>query len=66
MNLEIVLTRDRSSGRIHKRVREGNRLLVDERCNLDAAGAFDEVTEAALEDADVGQACEFCFPPATD
>jgi hypothetical protein len=58
--LAVVLTEDASSGRIHKRVREGGRLLVDERCNTDAAGAYEVIGSAV--DADPARLCRYCFP----
>ena len=57
-----ILTRDLSSGRIHKRYRLGESLLTDERDNLDDAGAFDIITQAELADASPGDLCERCFP----
>ena len=62
----VVLTRDQSSGRIHRRVRDGDRLLVDERCNLDQAGAYEIVDEAALADVDAEAFCGHCFPEPRD
>lgn len=60
-NLDIVLTRDRSSGRVHRRMRHGGRLMVDERCQTDQSGAF-EVVEAEALPANAAR-CRFCFPP---
>ncbi len=66
---EEVLTRDTSSGRIHRRV-----LLVDGRLipfggepdNLDDAGAYSVLTTEegalALEKAEPGELCLRCFP----
>jgi hypothetical protein len=62
---EVVFTRDTSSGRIHRRVRDGDRLLVDERDNLDQAGAYEIVEEAALADVDAEAFCRHCFPEPT-
>jgi hypothetical protein len=61
---EVVYTRDLSSGKVHKRVRQGERLLVDERCNLDQAGAFEIVDPDNAGDF----TCGHCFPdqPAPD
>ena len=64
---DIVWTEDISSQRIHRRVREGAALLVDERCNLDAAGAFRVLTEvefAAVAGDD--RLCQHCFPRGDD
>jgi hypothetical protein len=61
---EIVLTRDLSSGRIHRRVlMPSGELLVNEGCNLDDAGAYEVVGAEALENAEPGQLCENDFPP---
>lgn len=59
-----ILTRDLSSGRIHRRN------LVDgivtpqsfEADNLDQAGEYEVVTADALEHAEPGELCERCFP----
>jgi hypothetical protein len=59
---DTVLTRDTTSGRIHKRVQLDGRLLVDERDNLDDAGAYEVVTEADIEDLPVAVFCRHCFP----
>ncbi|MBA3585070.1 MAG: hypothetical protein H0W36_11185 [Gemmatimonadetes bacterium] len=65
MTLERVLTRDRSSGRIHERFRDGNRLLSGEACNLDDAGEFDVIGDVADVPAD--RLCRYCFSdPGTD
>lgn len=58
---EIVYTRDRSSGRIHKRVRVGDGLTTFEGDNLDEAGMSDEL--ATLADVDPSDLCQRCFPP---
>lgn len=59
---DVILTRDEHSGRIHKRVRNGRRLMVDERCNLDQAGTYLVIGEGQVADADEGSLCRFCFP----
>lgn len=51
---------DRSSGRVHVRVRDGGRLLSDERCQADQSGAWDEVGSA--EGAEERDLCRWCFP----
>ena len=56
----VVHTRDRSSGRYHVRYRIDNRLVVDERCNLDQSGAYDEVEPPA--DVEIGLLCKYCHP----
>lgn len=60
---DVVLTRDESSGKIHKRVRNGKRLMVDERDNLDAAGTYRIIGQSEVEDADPSSLCEWCFAP---
>lgn len=57
-----VYTRDLSSGRVHIRIQQGKRLLVDERCNLDSAGAYEVVPETSLVDVDDEAFCHWCFP----
>ena len=61
---EVVLTRDESSGRLHKRyLTESGALASLEADNLDDAGAFEIVTDVEIgDDADL---CARCFPPPT-
>lgn len=54
---DIVLTRDRSSGRIHKRVRIGKGLASMEGCNLDQAGAYEILFELPPNP----KLCKRCF-----
>ncbi len=58
---EAILTRDRSSGRVHRRVRIGTNaaLLVDERCQTDQSGDYEVIgsTEGIEPDA----LCRWCF-----
>jgi hypothetical protein len=57
---EIVLTRDKSSGRVHRRMRLGDGLATLEGDNLDEAGAYEVlVTLANVDPADL---CRNCFP----
>jgi hypothetical protein len=58
---EVVLTRDKSSGRIHKRVRVGSGLATLEGDNLDEAGLYDVLV--TLADVDPDDLCRNCFPP---
>jgi hypothetical protein len=66
---EQITTRDRSSGRFHKRYIINGRTVVDERCNLDQAGAYDvmpQVSRASRGDGvpigtDPALLCKFCF-----
>lgn len=60
---EEVLTRDRSSGRIHKRYRtENGQLATLEGDNLDVAGTY-EIIET-VEGAEPDDLCRNCFPDA--
>lgn len=61
-----IITRDRSSERIHFRYIEvqengAERTLVDERCQTDQSGKFDVLTEVP-ESADRNTLCRWCFP----
>jgi len=58
----IVYTRDKSSGRIHKRVQLGDGLATLEGDNLDEAGAY-EILDT-LADSDPDDLCVNCFPKA--
>ena len=59
--MEIVYTRDDSSGTIHKRYRtDAGDLLTDERDNLDDAGSFTVLAEDAVSIASLHW-CERCF-----
>jgi hypothetical protein len=55
---DVVYTRDLSSGKVHKRIHDGDRLLVDERCNLDQAGEFEVIDPDQAGD----YTCGHCFP----
>lgn len=57
-----VLTKDRSTGRIHKRIQlTGTKeLLTFEGDNLDVSGEFDIIESAS--DADESALCHRCFP----
>ena len=64
---EEVITRDRSSGRLHKQtLREDGRLTSFEGCNLDDAGEAEILTpeEAtrAIENAEPWSLCRNDFP----
>lgn len=56
---EVILTRDVSSGTVHKRVTLGDGLATLEGDNLDDAGEY-EVIEA-LEESDYAHLCRNCF-----
>jgi hypothetical protein len=58
-----VHTRDLSSGRIHLRIRVGSTLFVDERCNLDQAGEYEEIDQEAVDAAARAAKCLRCYPP---
>ncbi len=60
---DSVLTRDLSSGRIHRRTVVGDALQSFEQDNLDAAGNYEVITAEQLADAEPGELCERCFPP---
>lgn len=63
---EEVLTRDSSSGRIHRRIRmPSGELLSNEGCNLDDAGAYEVIDAEQLANAEAGQLCENDFPDAS-
>ena len=56
---EKVYTRDDSSGMVHVRIRDGDRLLVDERDNLDQAGSY-TIIESVV-DVEPEHLCRHCF-----
>jgi hypothetical protein len=56
----IVFTRDKSSGRVHKRAQVGDGLATLEGDNLDEAGAY-EILDT-LADTDPDDLCSNCFP----
>lgn len=58
-----VLTRDVSSGRIHRRIRVGDRLATLEEDNLDSAGEYEIITYEQMQTAEPDQLCLRCFPP---
>ena len=58
-----VLTRDLSSGKVHRRDADGRTFEGD---NLDAAGAFEVITAEQLAEVEAGELCERCFPPVGD
>lgn len=61
---EEVFTRDRSNGRVHKRYRVAGaeKLATREGCNLDQAGAYDEIDEAAVAATNPALLCGNDFP----
>lgn len=63
MSGEVVLTRDMSSGRVHKRyLTETGSLASLEADNLDQAGAYEVIAPDALDAAEPGDLCVRCFP----
>jgi len=65
MSLQRVLTRDLSSGRIHERFLDGNRLVTDERCQADQSGAWEAIGD--VSDVPADRLCRYCFAdPGTD
>lgn len=60
---EPVLTRDLSSGRVHKRYpTESGGMATLEGDNLDQAGEYEVITAEQLADVEPGELCENCFP----
>ena len=58
---EVVFTRDKSTGHVHKRIRLGDGLATLEGDNLDEAGLYDVLE--TLADTDPHDLCRNCFPP---
>lgn len=65
---DTVLTKDVSSGRMHRRIVVGDRLVPfgGEQDNLDDAGQYVIATSEDLANAEPGQLCERCFPDVGD
>jgi hypothetical protein len=62
---DVILTRDKSTGRVHKRTVVGRGLQTFEGDNLDQAGAYTilgPLSEMALFNLVPGECCERCFP----
>ena len=57
---DVLLTRDLSSGRVHKRTRIGIRLATIEGDNLDQSGAFEIIP--SIDGIPESDRCENCFP----
>lgn len=63
---DVVITQDRSSGVVHKRVRVGNHLASLEADNLDAAGEY-LILPRGIPDATPGyRLCTRCYPGPQD
>lgn len=63
---EVVLTRDRSSGMVHRRLRigESGMLWAAEPCDCDQAGAYEVI--GSTDDVEPDRLCQRCFPPAPE
>ena len=63
-----ALTRDVSSGHLHKRWRlEGTTAwMTYEACNLDAAGGYEVVDDSAIADVPHEALCKRCFAEPAD
>lgn len=62
---KVIVTEDRSSHRRHRRLVFAGNMYVDERCNLDQAGEYDETDEPGpLHDPKL--LCQNCFPERFD
>ena len=62
---ETILTRDYSSGKVHRRYLAPDGSLASlEADNLDAAGPFEIITPDALETVEGDDLCIRCFPPS--
>jgi hypothetical protein len=73
--IDLILTKDRSNGRFHKRyaevqsgydardpLRSASRILVDERCNTDQSGSYTIVNEYEVAVSQPEARCRYCFP----
>ena len=61
MTAEIVYLRT-TAGRIHRGTPDGDRILTDERCQLDDAPGAEEQLASIPEDAEPEAFCDWCFP----
>lgn len=61
MTATIVYLRTKA-GQLHRGTPDGDRVLSDERCNLDDAPGAEEVLTAIPEDAEPEAFCRWCFP----
>lgn len=63
MNVQQILTRDLSSGRIHRRYSGASGQVYSiEGDNLDDAGQYEVITADTLESAEPEALCRNCFP----
>lgn len=65
VSADRVITRDKSSGMIHLRLRFNGKLYVQEGCNTDDAGDFD-ILPHLPEDMEVAKFCRNDFPDMHD
>lgn len=56
-----VLTRDLSSGKIHRRTLVNGEYQSFEHDNLDEAGEYEIITAEQMSDAEPGELCDRCF-----
>ncbi len=61
-DVQTVLTRDLSSGRIHRRALVNGTVLTAEADNLDAAGEYEVITAETFAELDAPDLCLRCFP----
>lgn len=60
-SIQKIITRDRSSNRVHIRLRYGDRWYVDERCQTDQSGSFLQLTHFVMDDEPPKNLCTYCF-----
>lgn len=60
----VVIVRDTSSGRVHKRflVEGTHQLAAYEGCNADQSGAYSVLTDAEAENVERDAQCRRCYP----
>jgi len=68
VSVDTVITKDRSSGRLHKQYYDSDtgKFASYEGCNLDSAGEFDVVLWSDAETAEPKQLCRNDFPDKQD
>jgi len=62
---DVIFTRDKSSGKVHKRTVLGTGLATLEGDNLDQSGAFIVIGPASeIDESDIAESerCQRCFP----
>ncbi len=59
-----ILTRDLSSGKVHRRyLTPSGEYATLEADNLDAAGDYEVISAEQLAEVEPGELCERCWPP---